>query len=58
MKKTTKLEEPANLVEEEPEEEYPSLHYDMYDNTININCNEGSTVTIIFQTGKPKDGPP
>jgi len=57
MKKTTKTDAPENLVEE-PEEEYPALHYDMYDNTININCNEGSTVTIIFQTGKPKDGPP
>lgn len=55
MKKTTKAE-PANLVEEE-EEVYP-LEYNMYDNVININCAEGSTVNITFQTGKPKDGPP
>jgi hypothetical protein len=57
MKKTTKSDAPVSLVEEE--EEYPApLVYDFYDNTININCNEGSNVTIIFQTGKPKDGPP
>lgn len=52
-----KTAEPANLLEEEEEEVYP-LEYNMHDNTININCAEGSTVTIIFQTGKPKDGPP
>lgn len=52
-----KTAEPTNLLEEEEEEVYP-LEYNMHDNTITINCNAGSTVTIIFQTGKPKDGPP
>lgn len=53
--KTNKTETLTSLTEEE--EEYP-LNYNMYDNTININCAEGSTVNITFQTGRPKDPKP
>jgi ribonuclease HIII len=55
MKETskTKTAEQESLLEEE-EENY--LKYVMKDNTITINVYEGGTV--IFQQGKPKDGPP
>jgi frataxin-like iron-binding protein CyaY len=54
MKEKPKTAEPANLVEEEEEEVYPL--YDFHDNVININVYEGGKV--VFQQGKPKDGPP
>jgi hypothetical protein len=56
MKKTMKLEEPANLVEEE-EEEYPGLVYNMWINATTINFNVAEGGTLIFQTGRPKDDP-
>jgi ribonuclease HIII len=52
-KSKTKKAEQENLLEEE-EESY--LKYIMKDNTITINVYDGGTV--IFQQGKPKDGPP
>jgi hypothetical protein len=51
-----KLEEPANLVEEE-EEEYPGLVYNMWINATTINFNVAEGGTLIFQTGRPKDDP-
>jgi hypothetical protein len=59
MKKTTKTEEPASLVEteEEHEEEYTGLTYTIGKLVIIVRDNARVHIDNLM-SGKPKDGPP